>query len=197
VIKPAAPPVIIRQAGKETIKPETLVIRERPPKLPEVLPEQTIRIKGKIIEPPPRRVIVEKLPDQPAMPQDIIIEKWLPYEIQKRNVVFRKSEQSLHAQGPVNNLIIQWNHADPLIENDIKYETVEADPSFYLNKYGGALKDAIDVHEYDKNLNAYASHYRHDQLYDLEGDVFSINKLDNLTLEQLGLAVYKKEDERV
>lgn len=66
IVKPAAPPIIIRQPGNKAAQAETIVIRERPPKMPEALPEQTIRIKGKVIEPPARRVIIEKLPDEPS-----------------------------------------------------------------------------------------------------------------------------------
>ena len=48
IVKPAAPPIIIRQSGNKAAQAETIVIRERPPKMPEALPEQTIRIKGKV-----------------------------------------------------------------------------------------------------------------------------------------------------
>ena len=37
---PPAPPIIIRQLGKEAPTPEALVIRERPPKIPDALPQQ-------------------------------------------------------------------------------------------------------------------------------------------------------------
>jgi len=40
------------------------------------------------------------MPDIPAKPQSIIIEKWLPYEPHKRSVIFQRSP-------PLRNEIIQ------------------------------------------------------------------------------------------
>lgn len=42
------------------------------------------------------------MPDIPAKPQSIIIEKWLPYEPHKRSVIFQRSP-------PLRNEIIQVN----------------------------------------------------------------------------------------
>jgi hypothetical protein len=41
------------------------------------------------LPPPPRKVITERLPQLPPLPQDIIIERWLGYDRRTRNVVFR------------------------------------------------------------------------------------------------------------
>jgi len=39
-----------------------------------------------VIDTPPRKVIIERLPELPPKPAPIIIEKWLPYEPQRRKV---------------------------------------------------------------------------------------------------------------
>jgi hypothetical protein len=38
--------------------------------------------------PPPRHIVLEKLPEQPAKPPNVIIEKWLPYKPRTRRVVY-------------------------------------------------------------------------------------------------------------
>jgi hypothetical protein len=119
----------------------------------------------------------------------------LPYEIQKRRVVFHKFEQTQLTQNPVKNLLIEWRHSNPVIEDDVKFENVlNMDPSQYLAKYGGSLKDFIDVQEYETNVHEYASHFRSNQKYNLEGDVFALDMLDNRTLEELGLNGYIKNN---
>jgi len=96
-------------------------------------------------------------------------------------------------QNPVKNLFIEWRHSNPVIEDDVKFENVlNMDPSQYLAKYGGSLKDFIDVQEYDTNVHEYASHFRSNQKYNLEGDVFALDMLDDRTLEELGLNGYIK-----
>jgi hypothetical protein len=58
------------------ITPETLVVREHPPTPPPSFPAKIITIQGRTHEPPPRKVIIEKLAPLPAKPQSIIIERW-------------------------------------------------------------------------------------------------------------------------
>jgi hypothetical protein len=38
-----------------------------------------ITISGKQLPPPPRKVIVERMPPIPSKPQPLIVERWLPY----------------------------------------------------------------------------------------------------------------------
>lgn len=91
--QPLAPPIIIRQTPMEPITPAALVFREAPPQAPLPKPQVNIRIPGRLMPPPARRVIIEKLPQLPAKPQGIIIERWLPYEQQTRNIRFIRAEK--------------------------------------------------------------------------------------------------------
>jgi len=61
------------------ITPETLIVREHPPAPPQSFPTKIITIPGKVYEPPPRKVIIEKLAPLPAKPQSIVIERWLHF----------------------------------------------------------------------------------------------------------------------
>ena len=38
---------------------------------------------------PPRRVVIERLPEQPTKPQDVCIERWLPFKDVKRKITLR------------------------------------------------------------------------------------------------------------
>ena len=60
VVEPEAPPLIIRVEPEQTDEPETLIIREMPPKLPPKKTARVITIPGNLIQAGPRRVIVEK-----------------------------------------------------------------------------------------------------------------------------------------
>lgn len=73
---PPAPPVIIRQQAPQLPAPETVVIREAPPEPPAVIPRQVITIAGKATTPPDRKVIIEKLPQLPPKPPNVIVERW-------------------------------------------------------------------------------------------------------------------------
>ena len=89
---PEAPPIIIRQLAEEHCDPKPLTIRERPPQAPEVIPAKEIILPGKQLDPPPRRVIVEKLAKQPDEIRGTTVERWLPYDQQQRCVVFNKGK---------------------------------------------------------------------------------------------------------
>jgi hypothetical protein len=106
IILPKAPPQILRQLAPRQRTPEPLIIRERPPPMPVALPEQIITIPGRVITSPNRQVVIERMPNLPAKPQPIIIEKWLPYEKQKRRVIYQTTNNLISNN---NNLIIQLN----------------------------------------------------------------------------------------
>lgn len=88
-----APPLIIRQQALRLKTPSPLIIRERPPQKPKVSKQKTIMISGKRLPPPPRKVIIERMPAMPEKPKPVIIERWLPYEMPKRRVIFQKPPQ--------------------------------------------------------------------------------------------------------
>ncbi len=93
VLAPKAPPVIIRQRAREFPEPAPLVLREQPPLPPRELEKKCISISGKRLPPPPRRLVIEQMPVMPMRPQEIVIERWLPYEEQTRNVKFMRASQ--------------------------------------------------------------------------------------------------------
>jgi hypothetical protein len=68
-----APPLIIRQQPARPVTPEPLVIREAPPQPPATVGRKFITISGKRIPPPPRKVVIERLPQLPAKPQAVFI----------------------------------------------------------------------------------------------------------------------------
>jgi len=147
---PPAPPVVIREEGCKASTPTPKIYREAPPKRPACIPPQTIEVEGLPVPPPARRVVVEKLSNLPAKPQNILIEKWLPYKNQKRRVIYEKS----CGQAPENprNLIIEWEAPDVEVEQVCKdLGTVDADPEEYRRQYGSELKQACEIPQLCQN----------------------------------------------
>jgi hypothetical protein len=60
-------------------------------------------------------VIIERLPPLPPKPQPVIIERWLPYQHQKRRVIYEASNTHMHSEKP-RNIIIQWEAASPVVK---------------------------------------------------------------------------------
>ena len=108
---PPGPPIIIRQEGAASIKPTTLTYRERPPRAPAAVDTEVIKVPGRVIEPPPRQVIIENMPDWPPAPADVYVERWLGYSKQKRNVVHEKPAPITKLTSP-NNVSIEWDARD-------------------------------------------------------------------------------------
>ena len=104
----AAPvaPRLIRQKPPLPVKPAPLVVRERPPLAPAPIAPEHHVIPGKVIPPPPRKVIIERLPQLPQPPQDIIVERWLEYGPRSRRVVFQPAPKLIPAPAPKNVLVI-------------------------------------------------------------------------------------------
>ena len=89
--------------ASQSIKRESpdKIITERPPRpppksqYPKIYENQNL---SKIVQQqppipscllPPRRVIIERLPELPTKPQDVCIERWLPFKDQKRKITLR------------------------------------------------------------------------------------------------------------
>ena len=88
--EPPLPPLFIRQMPKPPVENQNPIIyREKPPKVPNHIPEQTITIPGRVVQ-RPRRVIVEQFAPKPPKPQPIIIERWLAYPKQTREVIYEQ-----------------------------------------------------------------------------------------------------------
>jgi len=146
IVRPVAPPQIIRQLAPRPRTPEPLVIRERPPPQPLVLPHQLISLPGKVHDPPPRKVIVERMATLPPKPQPIVIEKWLPYERQKRRVIYQPPTFVAGPPEKQKNVIVQWQVPNSVIKKQVRYLGVErTDPNDYIAKHGSSLKDSVEL----------------------------------------------------
>lgn len=55
-------------------------------------------------------MIIERLPPLPPKPRDIIIERWLPYEIlnRKRKVIVQRAQKPNKEHPPPKNIIITY-----------------------------------------------------------------------------------------
>jgi hypothetical protein len=165
---------------------------------------------------PPRRVIIERLPQIPPNPQSVIIERWLPYKQQVRRVILDKSttdtEEDEEGEGGVNrssdelsgdsteqqlkNLIIQWEDPSIVIKRQIKdIGVVRTNPNDYIRIHGDSLKRAEDIPQYLRELRSTISPLpiaadlteKQRNLPQLEGD---IKALSLVNLEEEGLADY-------
>jgi hypothetical protein len=89
-------------------------------------------------------VVVERLPDQPPKPQNVLIEKWLPYKARTRRVVFERS----CAPPPPNprNLVIEWEQPCVEVEQQcIDLGVCDADPEEYIRQFGPELKQPCEI----------------------------------------------------
>jgi hypothetical protein len=141
---PAGPPVVLRQEGRRAATPPPQVFREAPPAPPPRIPTQLVNVEGTPVPPPARKVVLEKLPDQPQKPQNILIEKWLPFKPRTRRVVFQRS----CVPPPPNprNLVIEWEQPCVQVEQQcVDLGVVDADPETYARQYGPELKRPEEI----------------------------------------------------
>lgn len=139
---PPAPPIIIRQQAAVLKQPAPKVFRERPPRQPANVPTQTISIPGKTLEPPQRQIIVERMAAEVQKPQDLIIERWLGFPKQKRNVVHKRAQSQVSTQPAPRNVIIDWETTGHVgrVEQKMNFLGVEtADPAEYERRHGNEL----------------------------------------------------------
>ena len=142
---PAAPALHVTQKPALPLTPAPLVVRERPPRPPAPIAPRHITIPGKVVPPPPRKVIVERLPQIPAKPQDIIIERWLAYQRRTRNVHFQPAPALIPAPAP-KNVLIQWDSPDVDVRQQFNFLGVQqADPAAYVATHGASLADASQL----------------------------------------------------
>ena len=138
------PPLVIRQPAPPTpATPEPLIVRERPPQPPNPIGPKIITIPGRVLPPPPRQVITERLAPEPARPQDIIIERWLGYARRTRNVIFQAAAPIQLAGATEKNVLIEWDAPEVDMRQEFKFLGVqEADPRSYASQFGNSLVDA-------------------------------------------------------
>lgn len=191
---PAAPPLIIRQQPARPETPPPLVIREAPPLPPPNNGKKIIYIQGKKIPPPPRKVIIERLPPMPNKPQSIIIERWLPYKPLKRKVIFQRANENDPVLVKSKNLIVQWEKPNVTVKKEFKdLGIVRADPMEYSERYGSTLKKSIDLPNFVQDIKppsglTLAAESASTIPYELEGDLHALNLVD---LESEGLNEYR------
>jgi hypothetical protein len=143
----AAPvaPRLIRQKPPLPVKPAPLVVRERPPLAPAPIAPEHHVIPGKVIPPPPRKVVIERLPQLPQPPQDIIVERWLEYGPRARRVVFRPAPRLIPAPAP-KNVLIQWDSPNVALNRQFRNLGIAAaSPAQYVATFGASLVPASAV----------------------------------------------------
>lgn len=193
ILLPKAPPLIIRQRPQMPATPETLVYREQPPEMPEVLEQKVISISGKKLPPPPRRLIIEKLPALPAKPQAIVIEKWLQCERQTRRVKFIRAERVENWKAE-KNLIIQWDAPRVKVTKDIQLlGTQRCDPFEYRRKFESTMlstSQMLRILSENKITLTQGLEQAESMVPKLEGDLEALSMID---LDRYGLSEYRSQ----
>ena len=124
------------------------------------MPVQTITIPGeRRLDPPPRQVIIERVPTASTTPQEVIVERWLGYPRQKRNIIYEKSQShdNIAYQKTPQNIIIDWETTGLAVDNNfnkqVQFLGVEtADPIEYANRH---LNELIDASKLPQLVNEY------------------------------------------
>ena len=150
--------------------------------------------------PPARKLIIERLPETPDKPQDVHIERWLPFKDIRRKVILNPKPADPVACKP-RNIIVSWEKMKCCkVNTEIKNTGVEkTDPKSYIEKHGRkALKANHEmpdiVHEVQKQHNvSLAANHKKPYYMELEGDVHALGMID---LEKEGLGEYKSFFER-
>lgn len=96
---------------KSPLTPEPIIIRERPPHKPAPIEKKIITIPGKVIH-SKRAVIIEKFESNAYKPPMIIIERWLPYDAQKRKVVYQKNSEQNKSSSDAWHTLIPSNNTN-------------------------------------------------------------------------------------
>ena len=143
----AAPvaPRLIRQRPPLPVKPAPMIVRERPPLAPAPIAPEHHVIPGKVIPPPPRKVVIERLPQLPQPPQDFIVERWLEYGPRARRVVFQPAPRLIPAPAP-KNVLIQWDSPNVALNRQFRNLGIAAaSPAQYVATFGASLVPASAV----------------------------------------------------
>lgn len=86
------------------------------------------------------------MPNLPPKPRPVIIERWLPYHKQKRQIVHEKAKP-LEPMTRIKNTIIEWRPPEVEVVKHVKKLGVqEADPQRYYTQYGDKLYATEFVH---------------------------------------------------
>lgn len=191
--------VIIRQIPETPSTPPTLVFRENPPERPEPPNCQVFTIPGTLLPPPPRKLVVERLPELPAKPQNVQLERWLPFQDTKRKVILNPKPAD-PIQCTPRNIIVNWEQRqccsvkNIIHDSGVKQECPEAYRQLHgcsLLKHNQLPEIANEVQsQHQKNLAANNQHHKY--YHELEGDIHGLDLLVKTfgSLEAIGLGEY-------
>lgn len=157
-----------------------------------------MNIPGKILPPPARKVIIEKLPELPDPPQNVFIERWLPFKDIKRKIILRPRPNNPRQCKP-KNIIVNWSIIPCCrITQEIKDLGVEqCDPIEYLQAYGESLIPSDQLPEIADTVNDHhgkllAANQNIKYFNALEGDLHALQLIESeLGLENEGLTEFK------
>ena len=175
-------------------EPVPIIIREAPPEPPQPVGRKMITISGKRLPPPPRKLIIEKFEQLPPKPQHVLVERWLPYIPQKRRVIFQGAPPDPVIVQP-RNVIIKWEAPKTVIKKNIKYLGItRMNPADYVKLHGDTIRNSNTLPDIVNEIKTpesllLAASVEYSGLYELEGDVDALNKVD---LDKVGLSEYKE-----
>jgi hypothetical protein len=188
-----APALVVRQAPPKPCTPPPVILREAPPPPPIPIPGKLVNVPGKVVPPPARKVVVERLPPIPAKPQQIFIERWLPYGQQTQRVVYQPAKPPCVIPDP-KNVVIQWESPEVDIRKEFRnLGIINADPQEYVSRYGAALIRSDQLPEIAVQYGnqpgvQLAATHRAPEHPLLEGDLHALGFID---LDTVGLGFYK------
>jgi len=135
---PAPPPYEIYQREPSPPQPPPIIWREMPPPKPPSALAKTVFHECPAFPVPPQSVVVHKLPALPQKPPDIIIERWLPYRVQKREIIVIPAEQY-----QPRNIIYEYGSSQIRINREIRFLGIQSeDPQNYMENWGSQLIDS-------------------------------------------------------
>ena len=85
-------------------------------------------------------MVIERLAPLPAKPQNVIVERWLPYAEAKRRVIFNRAAEVKAEVATPRNVIVQWEAPRVNVRKEVKYlGVIRANPAEYVQRYVGLL----------------------------------------------------------
>ena len=143
---PPQPPLVINERPPRSVTPPPLVLRERPPTPPQCIPCET-KIEYLPAGPVPKRsVTIHRYEAVPQRPQDIIIERWLPYGPRpERRVII---QPAVAAENYPDATFTIYKHGSTVGGVRRKFQNLGVcpeDPCCYSSRYSGHLLDAATL----------------------------------------------------
>merc|ERR1719215_1676118 len=140
-------------------------------------------------------VVIERLAPLPSKPQNVIVERWLPYAETKRRVIFNKAAAVSAQVATPRNVIVQWEAPSVNIRKEIKYlGVIKANPAEYVQRYGASLKlhtalpqFVLDI-QTPSEIGVLAANYVAKSSFELEGQLEGFKYIN---LDSEGLSEYR------